>query len=90
MGTLEELPAGGREENLNRTVLRLTAPSWAELLLGQCTSMADLMMVGNLGAWAIAAVGLSTQPKFLLMAMFIALNTGTTALVSRFKGMGDQ
>ena len=74
----------------NKTVLRMTAPSWAELLLGQLASMADLMMVGNLGAWAIAAVGLSVQPKFLLMAMFIALNAGTTALVSRFKGMGDQ
>lgn len=52
--------------------------------------MADLMMVGNLGAWAIAGVGLSTQPKFLMMAVIIALNTGTTALVSRFRGAGDQ
>jgi putative MATE family efflux protein len=75
---------------VNRTVLKLAAPSWAELLLGQLTSMADLMMVGNLGAWAIAGVGLSTQPKFLMMAVMIALNTGTTALVSRFKGAGEQ
>ncbi|MDR0324919.1 MAG: MATE family efflux transporter [Oscillospiraceae bacterium] len=74
----------------NKAVLRMTAPSWAELLLGQLTSMVDLMMVGSLGAWAIAGVGLSVQPKFLLMAMFIALNTGTTALVSRFKGMDDR
>ncbi|MCL1808051.1 MAG: MATE family efflux transporter [Oscillospiraceae bacterium] len=79
-----------RIEPLNKTVLRITAPSWAELLLGQLTSMADLMMVGSLGAWAIAGVGLSVQPKFLLMAVFIALNAGTTALVSRFKGMGDR
>ncbi|MDR1693354.1 MAG: MATE family efflux transporter [Oscillospiraceae bacterium] len=75
---------------MNRTVLKLAAPSWAELLLGQLTSMADLMMVGNLGAWAIAGVGLSTQPKFLMMAVMIALNTGTTALVSRFRGAGEQ
>jgi putative MATE family efflux protein len=77
-------------ERVNRTVLKLAAPSWAELLLGQLTSMADLMMVGNLGAWAIAGVGLSTQPKFLMMAVMIALNTGTTALVSRFRGAGEQ
>lgn len=83
-------PPGGQAENRYKTVLRLAAPSWTELLLGQCTSMVDLMMVGGLGSWAIAGVGLSTQPKFLLMAVFIALNAGTTALVSRFKGMGDQ
>ena len=48
--------------------------------------MVDLMMVGQLGAWALTSVGLSTQPKFLVMTMFMALNVGATAMVARFKG----
>ena len=55
--------------------------------------MVDLMMVGSiggeanptLGAQALTAVGLTTQPKFLLMTAFMAMNTGVTALVARIK-----
>lgn len=68
------------------------------LLLTQLTSMVDLMMVGSMGGTenlemgtqALAAVGLTTQPKFLLMAAFVSMNTGVTALVARNRGRGDQ
>ena len=46
-------------------------------------------MVGQLGPWAISAVGLSMQPKFLMMTMFMAMNVGATALVARYKGAGE-
>lgn len=60
--------------------------------------MVDLMMVGSIGGTAnpqagvqaLSAVGLTTQPKFLLMTAFIAMNTGVTALVARYKGQGNQ
>jgi len=60
-------------------------------------SMVDLMMVGSmggkanpqLGTQALAAVGLTTQPKFLLMTAFVAMNTGVTALIARNKGKKD-
>ena len=61
-----------------------------ELLLTQLTSMVDLMMVGQLGAWAISSVGLTTQPKFLLSTMFNALNVGCMTMVARHKGAGRQ
>ena len=56
------------------------------------------MMVGSMGGaenlemgtQALAAVGLTTQPKFLLMAAFVSMNTGVTALVARNRGRGDQ
>lgn len=35
-------------------------------------------------------MGLTTQPKFLLMTMFMAMNVGATAMVARYKGAGDQ
>lgn len=75
---------------LLKDVIRIAGPSFIELTLTQLTSMADLMMVGQLGSWAITAVGLTTQPKFLLMTMFQSMNVGSTALVARYKGAGDQ
>ena len=52
--------------------------------------MVDMIMVGKLGAWAITAVGLTAQPKFLMMIMFMAMNVGATALVARYKGAGER
>ncbi len=52
--------------------------------------MVDLMMVGNLGTGAISAVGLTTQPKFILMTMVMAMNVGATALVAQSKGAGNK
>ena len=80
------LPPGLTRGMLMKDVLRIAGPSFVELTLTQLTSMADLMMVGQLGAWAITAVGLTTQPKFLMMTMFMAMNVGATALVARYKG----
>ena len=40
-------------------------------------------MVSTLGANAVAAVGLTTQPKFLGLALFIAANVAISALVAR-------
>lgn len=39
-------------------------------------------MVSTLGANAVAAVGLTTQPKFLGLALFIAANVAISALVA--------
>ena len=47
-------------------------------------------MVGSLGSYAIAAVGLTTQPKFLGLAVFISLNVAVSAIVARRKGRGDR
>ena len=47
-----------------------------------------MIQVGRVGPEAITAVGLTNQPIMLLLAIFQALNVGTTALVARFIGMG--
>ena len=84
------VPEGYHSKGLYKDVFSIAWPALLELILSQLASMADMMMVGGLGAWAIAAVGLTTQPKFLLMMMIMALNVGATALVARFRGAGDQ
>ena len=92
------LPEGVRSSELYKDIIRIAWPSFVELLLTQLASMVDLMMVGSmggsanpqLGTQALAAVGLTTQPKFLLMTAFVAMNTGVTALIARYKGQGNK
>ena len=93
-----KLPPGVKSSELYRDVARIAWPGFVELMLTQLASMVDLMMVGSIGgaehtewgAQALSAVGLTNQPKFLLMAAFIAMNTGVTAMVARCKGTGDR
>ncbi len=92
------LPQGVESKELYGDIIRIAWPSLIELILTQLASMVDLMMVGSiggadnpaLGAQALTAVGLTTQPKFLLMTAFMAMNTGVTALVARYKGTGEK
>ena len=74
----------------DKLILSLTWPALAENILATLVSMADTIMVGALGAKAISAVGLVTQPRFIMLSAFMALGIGTTALVARAKGKGDQ
>jgi putative MATE family efflux protein len=75
---------------LSRDVARIALPSLVELILTHLASMVDLMMVGRLGPWALAAVGLATQPKFLAMMLLMAMNVGATALIARHRGAGNR
>lgn len=65
-------------------------PSALESISMSLIGAIDMMMVGNLGAKAIASVGISTQPKFIIMAPIMALNIAVTVLVSRRKGEGNR
>ena len=67
-------------------VVTIAWPAFAELSLMQLASMVNTMMVGGLGTWAIAAVGFSNQLRLLMIAIFMAFNTGSTALIARAKG----
>jgi putative MATE family efflux protein len=71
-------------------IIGLTWPALAESILASLVSMVDMMMVASLGSYAISAVGLVTQPRFVMLAAFMALSVGSTAMVSRFKGARDQ
>ncbi len=83
------LPPEVNSKMLYQDVVRIAWPSMVELTLTQLASMVDLMMVGQLGPWALSAVGLTTQPKFLMMTMVMAMNVGATAMVARYKGAGE-
>ena len=70
--------------------LSIAWPSTIEGALLSVIGMVDTMMVGTLGAAAIAAVGLTSQPRMILLICAQALCVGTTALCARRKGADDR
>ncbi|RPF48699.1 putative MATE family efflux protein [Hydrogenoanaerobacterium saccharovorans] len=65
-------------------------PSAVEAVLVSLISSVDIIMVGVLGPQAISAVGITVQPKFVILAVILSLNVGVTALVARRKGEDDE
>ncbi|NLC33773.1 MAG: MATE family efflux transporter [Erysipelothrix sp.] len=68
------------------TAFQMAWPSSLEMVLIGLIGSADLIMVSHLGSNAIAATGITTQPKFILLSIVMALNTGLTVIISRRKG----
>lgn len=75
-------------ENRNeiKTVIQIAWPSVMESFFVALASLIDTLMVSTVGAYAVAAVGITVQPKFLGMAVFIALNVAVSSIVARRKG----
>ncbi len=68
----------------------LAWPSMTESVLVCLTGAVDTMMVGTISPEAISAVGITNQPKFILLALIFSLNVGITAVVARRKGEGNR
>ena len=78
-----ELPS---EKELYGTFLKLAWPSVIEAVLIGLVGLVDSLMVATLGDTAIAAVGITQQPKLIMMCFVFAVNVGITAVVARRKG----
>lgn len=61
-------------------------PAIVESFFIAFAGLVDSLMVSSLGSYAVAAVGLTTQPKLLGLAFFFALNVSISALVARRRG----
>ena len=70
--------------------LETAGASTAEAFLIALISMMDTVMVGVLGPHAIAAVGLVTQPRFIVLTPIIALNIAVTSVCARRRGQNDE
>jgi len=75
---------------LYKKSISIAWPATIEGALISIIGSVDMMMVGTLGSEAIAAVGITTQPRMILLILAQALCVGTTALIARRKGEGDQ
>ena len=71
------------------TCLSIAWPSAIESVLVALVSSVDTMMVSSLGPKAISAVGVTGQPRMLMMTAILSLNMGVTAVVARRRGEGD-
>jgi putative MATE family efflux protein len=69
-----------------KKTFRIAWPSATEAFLISIIGAVDMMMVGRLGENAIASIGITNQPKFILLSMLFALNVGTTVVISRRRG----
>jgi Na+-driven multidrug efflux pump len=76
-------------------VLRL--PGWSlealpvgfESIFQASFGLVDQIIVGSLGASAVAAVGLSNNLSFILTLLYAALGTGSGAFIAQAYGRGD-
>lgn len=71
--------------HFNETI-QMAWPSVLESFFVALAGLIDSYMVSSMGAYAVAAVGLTTQPKFVGLSIFFAINIAVTALVARRKG----
>ncbi len=73
-------------EELPKAVIRLAWPVVLETTLFGLGGIINTMLVGRLGAAALAAVGLGQQIEFMIQVSFAAVTVGATAVVSRHVG----
>ena len=78
------------EREIIKTTLTIAWPSVLESFFVCLAGMMDTIMVSSLGSYAIAAVGLTQQPKFLGLALFLSMNVAVSAVVARRKGEDDR
>ncbi len=73
-------------QQMTRKALSVAWPAMAESFFVTLAGMIDTMMVSSLGSYAVAAVGLTGQPKFIGLTLFFGINIAVSALVARRKG----
>jgi len=73
------------KEDIKKT-LNMAWPAMLESFFTAFAGLVDSLMVSSLGSYAVAAVGLTTQPKFMGLSLFFAANVSISALVARRKG----
>lgn len=76
----------GYDKELVKITLNMAWPAVIESFFGAFVGLIDSYMVSSLGTDAVAAVGLTTQPKFVGLSLFFAVNVSVSALIARRRG----
>lgn len=69
-----------------KVVIDMAWPAIVESFFVAFAGLVDSLMVSSMGSYAVAAVGLTTQPKFIGLSLFLAMNVSISALVARRRG----
>ncbi|MDU1317064.1 MATE family efflux transporter [Anaerococcus hydrogenalis] len=73
-----------------KRALQIAWPSVLESFFIALAGLIDTFMVSSIGPNAVAAIGLTTQPKFIALSFFIAISVSVSALVARRRGEEDK
>ena len=84
-----QAPLPSSRQVFKRT-FEIAMPSTVESVLISLISAIDMIMVGGIGADAIASVGITNQPKFIVLAIILSLTIGVTVVVSHRCGENDR
>ena len=72
------------------TFMLLAWPALAEQVLTGIINFVDTLMVSTVDEAAVAAIGLTIQPRMIFQVVLVAISTAVTAVVARRKGQGDR
>ncbi len=78
------------EGKILKETVNMAWPAVVESFFAAFVALIDSYMVSDLGSNAVAAVGLTTQPKLMGLSLFFAINVALSALVARRKGEGNR
>lgn len=66
--------------------LKIAIPITIQQFVTSFTNLLDVLMVGQLGETAIAALGLSNQVFFLLIIIIFGINSGSAIFTAQYWG----
>jgi len=78
------------EGSISRGILGLAIPMMTGFLMHNVFNIVDMYFVGMLGRVPLAAVSLGGIFIGIIYTFALGISTGTTAIVSRYEGMGDR
>lgn len=77
-------------KEMRKNILRLGWPAILRLFLQSIVGVVDVIMIGQLGAAAIASVDIGNRIVFVLIGTLMSLTIGATALVAHHVGAGNK
>lgn len=78
-----------REPGFYRKLLTLALPMVVQNIITNSLGLIDTFMVGTLGEGPLAGVTLANIPIFVVQLMMFGLQSGSSVLISQYRGKGD-
>ncbi len=66
-----------------KSTLKIAWPAIVESFFMALTNLVDSFMVSTISSYAVAAVGITAQPKLLGLALFFSLGVSSSAIIAR-------
>jgi putative MATE family efflux protein len=87
---MSELLIANNRKQMRKNILSLGWPAILRLFLQSIVGVVDVIMIGRLGASAIASVDIGNRIVFVLIGSLMSLTIGATALVAHYVGAGNK